>query len=171
MNAIATETRRPTRLSHLLLVAAVALAASSDLSGAGGAKAPSSTDQHHWYQIGRASWYGKYFQGRQTASGENYDMNRMTCAHRSLPLGTLLRVTNLLNHRTVVVRVNDRGPVPENRVVDLSMAAANFLGMSARGTAPVRLDVVPVETVAQVQWPAADPLLALSPAFPVVKLP
>src|ERR1700753_1931553 len=90
----------------------------------------------HWYQIGRASWYGGDSQGQQTASGEDYDMNDMTCAHRSLPLGSLIRVTNLRNHKTVVVRVNDRGPMPESRIVDLSYAAARFLGFSSRGTGP-----------------------------------
>ena len=100
------------------------------------------TPHHHWYEIGRASWYGKLFQGHETASGENFDMNALTCAHRSLPLGSLIRVTNLRNHKSVVVRVNDRGPVPEDRVVDLSYAAAHFLGFSERGTARVRLDLV-----------------------------
>jgi len=103
---------------------------------------PAAPAKKHWYQIGRASWYGEDFQGQQTASGENYDMNDMTCAHRSLPLGSLIRVTNLRNHKTIVVRVNDRGPMPESRVVDLSYAAARFLGFSGRGTAPVRLDLV-----------------------------
>jgi rare lipoprotein A len=96
----------------------------------------------HWYQFGRASWYGHALQGMQTASGEAYDMNGMTCAHRNLPLGALVRVTNLRNHKSVVLRVNDRGPVPESRVVDLSYAAARFLGFNTRGTAPVRIDVV-----------------------------
>jgi rare lipoprotein A len=98
--------------------------------------------QHHWHQIGRASWYGKLFQGRQTASGEDFDMNAMTCAHRSLPMGSLVRVTNLRNHRSVVLRVNDRGPVPQNRIIDLSYAAARFLGFGKRGTAPVRVDLL-----------------------------
>jgi peptidoglycan lytic transglycosylase len=104
------------------------------------------TAKKHWYQIGRASWYGEDFQGQQTASGENYDMNGLTCAHRSLPLGSLIRVTNLRNHKTIVVRVNDRGPMPESRVVDLSYAAARFLGFSNRGTAPVRLDLLKSKT-------------------------
>jgi rare lipoprotein A len=112
--------------------------------------------KRHWYQVGRASWYGKYFQGRETASGESYDMNGMTCAHRTLPLGTLLRVTNLRNHKTVVVRVNDRGPFPENRVVDLSYAAASFLGFSSRGLAPVRLEVLEPTDWAQLNWPLAS---------------
>jgi rare lipoprotein A len=98
--------------------------------------------KHHWYQVGFASWYGQLFQGKPTASGESFDMNQLTCAHRSLPLGSLIRVTNLRNHKSVVVRVNDRGPVPENRVVDLSYAAAHFLGMSHAGTARVKLELI-----------------------------
>ncbi len=96
----------------------------------------------HWYQFGRASWYGPGFQGQTTASGEAFDQNDLTCAHRNLPLGALVRVTNLNNHRSVLVRVNDRGPVPESRVVDLSYAAAQRLGFSVRGIAKVRLDLI-----------------------------
>ncbi len=110
---------------------------------------------HHWYEIGKASWYGKYFQGRETASGEQYDMNGLTCAHRTLPLGSLIRVTNLRNHKSVVVRVNDRGPFPATRVIDLSFAAANFLGFSGKGTAPVRLEMVNgAAELAQLNFPA-----------------
>jgi rare lipoprotein A len=94
----------------------------------------------HWYEIGRASWYGGSFQGHETASGEDYNMTDLTCAHRSLPLGTLVRVTNLTNHKSVVVRVNDRGPYLGNRIVDLSYAAAHFLGFN--GVARVRLDIL-----------------------------
>src|ERR1700761_2354043 len=75
---------------------------------------------HHWYQLGVASWYGKVFQGQTTASGESFNMYDFTCAHRNLPLGSLVKVTNLRNRKTVVVRVNDRGPVPDDRIVDLS---------------------------------------------------
>lgn len=110
--------------------------------------------RHRWYQIGRASWYGKFFQGQETASGENFDMNAMTCAHRTLPLGSLVKVTNLRNHKSVVVRVNDRGPLPTNRVVDLSYGAARFLGFSGRGTAPVRLDLISGPQLAQMAFPA-----------------
>jgi rare lipoprotein A len=98
--------------------------------------------RRHWFQFGSASWYGQDFQGQPTASGESYDMNSMTCAHRSLPLGSLIRVTNLRNHRSVFVRVNDRGPVPESRVLDLSYAAARTLGFSAKGLAKVRIDLI-----------------------------
>ena len=112
--------------------------------------------KHHWLQFGRASWYGRPFQGQATASGEAYDMNSMTCAHRSLPMGASVLVTNLRNHRSVLVRVNDRGPVPETRVVDLSYAAAKILGF--RGVARVRLDLVDPALspgqIATLSWPA-----------------
>jgi rare lipoprotein A len=98
--------------------------------------------RQHWFQFGRASWYGHALQGLPTATGEAYDMNAMTCAHRTLPLGSLVRVTNLRNHRSLVLRVNDRGPMIETRVVDLSYAAAQRLGFSHRGTVRVRLDLV-----------------------------
>ena len=98
--------------------------------------------QQRWYQFGRASWYGHALQGLPTASGEAYDMNAMTCAHRSLPLGSLVRITNLRNHHSQVVRVNDRGPFVGTRVVDLSYAAAKRLGFSKVGTAKVRIDLV-----------------------------
>jgi rare lipoprotein A len=105
--------------------------------------APSTSKPHRrWFQIGRASWYGTFFNGRSTASGETYDMNGLTCAHRSLPLGSLIRVTNLRNQKTVVVRVNDRGPVPDDRVIDLSYGAAKSLGFVSKGLAPVRLELV-----------------------------
>jgi peptidoglycan lytic transglycosylase len=94
------------------------------------------------YQIGTASWYGKQFNGRSTASGEPYDMFQFTAAHRTLPLGTLVRVTNLRNGETVIVRINDRGPVPKNRIIDLSYGAAQMLGLRARGIQKVRLDIV-----------------------------
>lgn len=109
---------------------------------------------HHWYQFGIASWYGRFFQGKPTASGQPFDENAMTCAHRSLPLGSLLRVTNLRNHRTVIVRVNDRGPVPQDRVIDLSYAAAESLGFSEKGLAPVEVELIgPKSELAQLDQP------------------
>lgn len=112
-----------------------------------------------WPQIGVASWYGSQFQGRKTAAGERFDMNSMTCAHPTLPMGTWLRVTNLKNRKTAFVRVNDRGPVLEGRIVDLSFAAARALGLA--GVGKVRLDAVrdgdaelDRALVAQVQMPA-----------------
>jgi rare lipoprotein A len=101
--------------------------------------------RQHWFQFGRASWYGHALQGLPTATGEAYDMNAMTCAHRTLPLGSLVRVTNLHNHRSLVLRVNDRGPMIESRVVDLSYAAAKRLGFSDRGVVRVRLDLIAVK--------------------------
>lgn len=94
------------------------------------------------FAVGPASWYGKDFDGKPTASGEPYDMYELTAAHRTLPLGTWVKVTNLLNRRWVLVRINDRGPVPVERIIDLSYSAARILNMSRRGLAKVRLDVV-----------------------------
>lgn len=96
--------------------------------------------KRHWFQIGKASWYGGKFNGRKTADGETYDMYAMTCAHRTLPLGSWVRVTNLKNRRSTLVRVNDRGPVPLNRIVDLSYAAAQKLGIG--GLAKVQVEQV-----------------------------
>jgi peptidoglycan lytic transglycosylase len=103
------------------------------------------------YQVGKASWYGEYFEGKPTASGELFDMYEFTAAHMTLPLGTLLRVTNLRNGRWVVVRVNDRGPVVPGRIIDLSYGAAKMLKFREKGLAPVRLDVVQPETIAYAQ--------------------
>jgi rare lipoprotein A len=103
------------------------------------------------YQIGKASWYGKPFQGQTTASGEPYDMFQFTAAHRYLPLGTWVKVTNLRNARWVMVRVNDRGPVPENRIIDLSYGAASILEFRHKGIETVRLDIVTPQMVAAAQ--------------------
>jgi rare lipoprotein A len=92
-------------------------------------------------QYGLASWYGEAFQLRQTASGEPFDMNELTAAHRFLPLNTVVRVTNLRNGQSVVVRINDRGPYVRGRTIDLSSYAAKQLGMRNSGLAPVRIDV------------------------------
>src|SRR5579864_6631965 len=94
------------------------------------------------YQIGTASWYGGNFAGKPTASGEPYDMYDMTAAHLTLPLGTYVRVTNLHNGRSVIVRVNDRGPYVEGRTIDLSYGAAQVLQFTEKGLQRVRLDVV-----------------------------
>lgn len=93
-------------------------------------------------QTGVASYYGGEFEGRRTASGAIYRGRRMTCAHRSLPFGTVLRVTDVETHKSVVVEVNDRGPYAKGRLVDLSMAAAHELGMIKRGVARVTVEVV-----------------------------
>lgn len=91
---------------------------------------------------GVASWYGKAYHGRATASGEPFDMHDLTAAHRTHAFGTRVRVTNLANGRSVVVRVNDRGPYARGRVIDLSYAAARRLDMVEAGLADVRVDVV-----------------------------
>jgi peptidoglycan lytic transglycosylase len=93
-------------------------------------------------QTGIASWYGAFHQGRRTASGEIFDMRKATAAHRTLPLGSRVRVTNLDNGKSVVVRINDRGPMVPGRVLDLSRAAAARLGAIAQGIIPVKIDVV-----------------------------
>jgi len=88
---------------------------------------------------GIASWYGPGFHGKRTANGEIYDMHAMTAAHKILPLGTIVRVTNKNNGRSLVLRINDRGPFVDDRVIDLSRAAAEKLDILAKGTAPVRI--------------------------------
>ena len=103
------------------------------------------------YQIGRASWYGKPFHGRTTASGEPYDMFQFTASHRYLPLGTWVKVTNLRNGRSVMVRINDRGPVPESRIIDLSYGAAAMLEFRNVGDERVQLDLVTPQMVAAAQ--------------------
>lgn len=92
--------------------------------------------------VGEASWYGKKFHGRTTASGEPYDMYRFTAAHRSLPFHTVVRVTERATRKSVVVRINDRGPFVDGRVIDLSWAAARDLGLTKKGPTPVQLEVV-----------------------------
>lgn len=96
----------------------------------------------HFFQSGVASFYGKKFQGRRTASGERYDAHKLTAAHRTLPLGSYARVTAPGNGRTVVVRINDRGPFTRGRAIDLSYAAAAALGLQRAGTLQVNIESV-----------------------------
>jgi len=132
-------TRRGVAIVTLLVALGITASASD-------AALSQKTDQpgkvRRWYQIGQASWYGRYFQGKKTANGESYDMNGLTCAHRSLPLGSWIRVTNLKNRKSVFVRVNDRGPVPENRIVDLSYGAAQAVGLAKTGIGRVKLETL-----------------------------
>ncbi|HXH72729.1 MAG TPA: septal ring lytic transglycosylase RlpA family protein [Mariprofundaceae bacterium] len=120
-------------------------------------------------ETGIASWYGRDFHGKSTANGERYDMHAMSAAHKTLPLPTIVRVTNLENGRSVIVRVNDRGPFVKNRLIDLSYAAANALGFADDGTARVRVQTLDVNTPAlpltAQQAPAAP---AIPPASPTV---
>ena len=97
------------------------------------------TEARAFSQTGIASYYGPGFHGRKTASGERFNQHAMTAAHRSAPFGSLLKVTNTVNGRSVVVRVNDRGPFVRGRVVDVSTVAARQLGMTGRGLTKVRI--------------------------------
>lgn len=136
--------------------------------GAGAAQGPNSSEsgstqktktsvhhqrKHHSrpYQVGTASWYGQDFQGKPTASGEPFDMHDFTAAHLKLPLGTYVRVTNLQNGRSAIVRINDRGPVVEGRIIDVSYNVARALGFKSQGLQTVRLDLIPTRTVAMSQ--------------------
>ena len=137
-------------LTHTMLVLVLAGtlgAAPGQITSDSTAKAPpvqkqASSKKAKPYQVGRASWYGKFFHGKPTASGESYDMYRFTAAHPALPLGTWVRVTNLQNEKSVIVRVNDRGPVVPGRIIDLSYGAAQSLEMREKGIQRVRLDIV-----------------------------
>ena len=100
----------------------------------------------YYDQVGVASWYGPGFHGKRTANGEVYDSNDMTCAHTTLPMPSLVKITNLDTNQTALVRVNDRGPFHGGRIVDLSRAAAEKLGVVAAGTARVRVQYLPEET-------------------------
>jgi rare lipoprotein A len=93
-------------------------------------------------EVGVASWYGHPYHGRAAASGETYDMEQLTAAHRTLPFGTLVRVVNLENSKTVDVRINDRGPFVDDRIIDLSHAAARSIALIGPGTARVRVEVL-----------------------------
>jgi rare lipoprotein A len=159
-----------TLLSTLLLAAAGALAACTGPAPApppalslapppAPAPVPEAVDPAtvpSFVQTGLASWYGRGFERHHTASGERYDMHDLTAAHRTLPLDTVVRVTNLENNRSVLVRINDRGPFARGRVIDVSHEAAELLGMTKAGVVPVRIEVFSTDqfkTVAQYLGP------------------
>jgi len=119
-----------------------------------------------YVETGVASWYGPGFHGKKTANGELYDQTAMTAAHRTLPLPSVVRVTNLKNGRSVVLRVNDRGPFAKNRIIDVSQTAAKELGFVVDGTAPVRVEILAAESRLAVSR-LKDPSLAAAPAVPV----
>jgi rare lipoprotein A len=139
-------------LRGVLIVALICLLASTTGAGASSSLPASPPDaaetegeppaDNAHVEIGRASWYGREFQGRRTANGERFDRRRMTAAHPTLPLDTVVKVTNLRNGKSVEVRVNDRGPYRKGRVIDLSAKAAEELGMKSRGIALVKIEVV-----------------------------
>lgn len=95
-----------------------------------------------YVEVGYASYYGREFAGRKTASGEFYDPKKLTCAHPRLPFGTYVKVTNLENGRSVILRVNDRGPSKKGRIIDVSEKAAEILGFKGKGTAKVKVEVL-----------------------------
>lgn len=136
--------RRRARAARLVVL----LLAGATVAGCGASRAPAATGaggadvRVGWTQSGVASWYGPGFHGRRTASGETYDQEGMTAAHRTLPMGTRIRVTVRTTGRATVLVVNDRGPFVEGRVLDVSRAAARRLGFLRRGTARIRLEVL-----------------------------
>ena len=104
---------------------------------------PTTTDERpQFMQVGFASWYGPGFRGNRTADGERFDMNALTAAHRTLPFNSYVRVTDLATGRSVIVRINDRGPYEAHRIIDLSARAARDLGIADDGTARVRIQSV-----------------------------
>lgn len=107
-----------------------------------GCASQSTVDPHGYLAEGQASWYGAQHQGKPTASGERFDQNALTAAHRQLPFGTRVRVTHLSSGRQVIVRINDRGPFSKGRIIDLSRRAAEQLGMLRQGVAPVRIEAL-----------------------------
>ena len=136
----------------------------------------------NYKETGRASWYGTKFHGRKTSSGEMYDMYQLTAAHRSLPIPSYVRITNLENHRSAIVRVNDRGPFHSERLIDVSYAAAVKLGFADRGTARVMVELVdgtdqtiaktePVSPPATLTPPVSSASLVAVPPEPAVPQP
>lgn len=103
-------------------------------------------EDYSYSEVGIASWYGEDFHAKKTANGENYDMNTLTAAHRTLPLPSIVKVTNLENGRSLVLRVNDRGPYAKNRIIDISKRGAQLLGFQTKGTAKVRVEILPEES-------------------------
>lgn len=147
------------RLQSLLLILLIAGCTPAPLYRSGGSPAAPAVDKSHsgstgsggsaqpspepWplsMEQGLASYYGKEFHGRKTANGERFDMNGLTAAHRTLPFGTMVRVTNLSNDKSVTVRINDRGPFVEGRIIDLAMGAARQIDLD--GVARVRLEII-----------------------------
>jgi rare lipoprotein A len=136
--------RRWPPASSLVLVAAVGLAACATAPPRSTVTVISPPPPHVYPHFeGKASWYGREQHGGPTASGERFNMFALTAAHRSLPMNTRVRVTNLRNGHSVVVRINDRGPYGRGRVLDVSYAAARELDMLHAGVVPVRVEVLP----------------------------
>ena len=130
---VASGPRTFSSLRHALILAALATLLA-------GCASQGRIDPRGYRAEGQASYYGARHHGRKTASGERFDQHALTAAHRSLPFGSRVRVTNLRNDKTVVVRINDRGPYARGRIIDLSQKAAEQLDMLRSGTAPVRIE-------------------------------
>lgn len=105
-------------------------------------------EDYNYSEVGMASWYGDDFHAKKTANGERYDMNTLTAAHRTLPLPSIVRVTNLENGRSLVLRVNDRGPYVKDRIIDISKRGAQLLGYQTKGVTKVRVEILPEESKA-----------------------
>src|SRR5216683_5324550 len=161
--------RRLAPLSALVVLALVLAACSSTRRAPGTASASRDTRSSGLYKVGNpyqidgawyypaedwnynetgiASWYGEAFHGKDTANGESFDLNAITAAHRTLPMPTIVEVTNLENGRTLQVRVNDRGPYARGRIIDLSRRSAQLLGFEGQGTAKVRVKILVPESI------------------------
>ncbi len=139
-----TESSAQAQQEQAKIVKAEALHSTANLSYkvAGKRYYPRKSVEKNFSQTGRASWYGPGFHGRKTSSGERFDMNALTAAHRTLPIPSYARVTNLANGKTVVVRINDRGPFHSKRVLDLSKGAAKALGFIQQGSTNVRIEAL-----------------------------
>ncbi|MBI5481947.1 MAG: septal ring lytic transglycosylase RlpA family protein [Deltaproteobacteria bacterium] len=135
---------RAGEVTRLTLPPLVALLLSGGCGAAAGALGPGDVrpDQIVATETGVASWYGARHHGRRTASGEPFDMHALTAAHRTLPFGTRCRVTSLRSGRSVIVRINDRGPYAKGRIIDLSRAAAEVIDMIRAGHVPVTVEVL-----------------------------
>lgn len=143
--------------------ALIALSASSMALSPASAAAPGAASPQPTIQAGLASWYGEHHQGRPTANGELFDMNGLTAAHRDLPMGARVKVTNLVNKRSITLRINDRGPGIKSRVIDVSMAAAKSLGFLRSGVVPVQVEVVSLPKSASLLRPTAPALVSGHP--------
>lgn len=147
----------PSRTASLALLLALSLAPGGCARRQRAPAAPAAPAPG-WTETGIASWYGHPHHGRRTSSGEVYDMQQLTAAHRTLPFGSIVAVTNLDNAKTVTVRINDRGPFVEGRIIDLSRAAAQRIGLIGPGTARVRIQLT---AYANPGLAAAPPLFTL----------
>lgn len=148
-------TRYPIYLELALAAALVqgcsAMSSSPETYQGSGISRPADKTPKAAVVTGPASWYGPGFNGKKTASGEIFDDGKMTAAHKTMPLGSKVRVTNLSNGKTVQVEINDRGPYVEGRILDLSQAAAQALGMVERGVAQVRIEPLEENEVAAIE--------------------